>query len=74
MSHGLDAKQWPVGRAEKLLPVVGWPQNSSILCSHQPGGVDLGILECFQPPPSSCPKSKTHHLSTENISAWLTGS
>ena len=47
MSHGLDAKQLPVGRVDKLLPVVGWHQNSSILCSHQLRDVDLGHWSAF---------------------------
>ena len=47
MSYGLDAKQLPVGRVDKLLPVVGWHQNSSILCSHQLGDVDLGPWSSF---------------------------
>ena len=47
MSQGLDAKQQPVGRVDKLLPVVGWYQNSSILCSHQLGDVDLGHWSAY---------------------------
>ena len=62
MSHGLDAKQWQGWKTlascrlapeqfHPLFPSAGecWPWT----------------LECFHPPPSSCPLSKTHHLSAE---------